>query len=68
MGLFSRMETVFKSKINKVLNRMEDLREKLDYSYERQLELLQRGKSTLNQIPSVPTTNPCRQFLEILYH
>ena len=39
MGLFARMETVFKSKMNKVLNRMEDPRETLDYSYEKQLEL-----------------------------
>jgi phage shock protein A len=37
MGLFKRMETVFKSKMNTVLNRMEDPRETLDYSYERQL-------------------------------
>ncbi len=44
MGLFNRMETVFKSKMNKVLNRMEDPRETLDYSYERQLELLQNVK------------------------
>lgn len=44
MGLISRMETVFKSKMNKVLNRMEDPRETLDYSYEKQLELLQNVK------------------------
>jgi phage shock protein A len=35
MGLFKRMETVIESKINKVLNRMEDPRETLDYSYEK---------------------------------
>lgn len=44
MGLFARMETVIKSKMNKVLNRMEDPRETLDYSYEKQLELLQNVK------------------------
>ena len=44
MGLLARMETVLKSKMNKLLNRMEDPRETLDYSYERQLELLQNVK------------------------
>jgi phage shock protein A len=44
MGLFARMETVVKSKMNKILNRMEDPRETLDYSYEKQLELLQNVK------------------------
>lgn len=37
MGLFKRMEMVFKSKINKMITRMEDPRETLDYSYEKQL-------------------------------
>lgn len=50
MGLFSRMETVFKSKMNKILNRMEDPRETLDYSYERQLELLQNVKKGVAEV------------------
>jgi phage shock protein A len=50
MGLFSRMETVFNSKINKILNRMEDPRETLDYSYERQLELLQNVKRGVAEV------------------
>lgn len=33
MGLFARME-VFKSKMNKILSRVEDPGETLDYSYE----------------------------------
>jgi phage shock protein A len=33
MGLFKRMENVIESKINKVLNRIEDPHEMLDYSY-----------------------------------
>jgi phage shock protein A len=52
MGLFNRMETVFKSKMNKVLNRMEDPRETLDYSYERQLELLQNVKRGVAEVTS----------------
>lgn len=52
MGLFKRMETVFKSKMNKVLNRMEDPRETLDYSYERQLELLQNVKRGVAEVAS----------------
>ncbi|HWQ49367.1 MAG TPA: PspA/IM30 family protein [Methanosarcina sp.] len=52
MGLISRIETVFKSKMNKVLNRMEDPRETLDYSYERQLELLQNVKRGVAEVAS----------------
>lgn len=50
MGLLSRMETVFKSKMSKVLNRMEDPRETLDYSYEKQLELLQNVKRGVAEV------------------
>ncbi|MDY9927999.1 PspA/IM30 family protein [Methanosarcina sp.] len=50
MGLFARMETVFKSKMNKLLNRMEDPRETLDYSYEKQLELLQNVKRGVAEV------------------
>ncbi len=46
------METVFKSKMNKVLNRMEDPRETLDYSYEKQLELLQNVKRGVAEVAS----------------
>ncbi|MDI3539736.1 MAG: phage shock protein, partial [Methanolobus sp.] len=44
MGLFNRMEVVIKSKMNKLVNKMEDPRETLDYSYEKQLEMLQNVK------------------------
>lgn len=37
-----RMGMVFRSKANKALDRMEDPRETLDYSYQKQLELLQK--------------------------
>ena len=50
MGLFTRMETVIKSKMNKVLNKMEDPRETLDYSYEKQLELLQNVKRGVAEV------------------
>jgi phage shock protein A len=42
MGLWERFKLVFKSKANKALDRAEDPRETLDYSYEKQLELLQK--------------------------
>ena len=47
-----RMETVIESKINKVFNRMEDPRETLDYSYEKQLELLQNVKRGVAEVTS----------------
>jgi len=38
------MSTVIKSKVNKLLNRFEDPRETLDYSYEMQVESLHKVK------------------------
>jgi phage shock protein A len=42
MGLWQRFKMIFKAKANKALDRAEDPRETLDYSYEKQLELLQK--------------------------
>jgi phage shock protein A len=42
MGVMKRVSLIFKSKANKALDRMEDPRETLDYSYQQQLELLQK--------------------------
>jgi phage shock protein A len=42
MSVMKRMSMIFKSKANKTLDRMEDPRETLDYSYQRQLEMLQK--------------------------
>ncbi|QGF24197.1 PspA/IM30 family protein [Raineyella fluvialis] len=41
-GIFQRISTIFNTKANRALDRMEDPRETLDYSYERQLELLRK--------------------------
>lgn len=40
-SIFERIALVFKSKANKALDKVEDPRETLDYSYQKQLELLQ---------------------------
>lgn len=50
MGLFNRMGTVVKSKMNKLMDRMEDPRETLDYSYEKQLEMLQGVKRGVAEV------------------
>ncbi len=42
MGVMKRVSTLFRAKANKALDRMEDPRETLDYSYQTQLELLQK--------------------------
>ncbi len=42
MGVMKRMSLIFKAKANKALDRAEDPRETLDYSYTKQLELLQK--------------------------
>lgn len=50
MGLGRRLSLIFKSKASKVLDRAEDPRETLDYSYERQLELLQQTRRGLADV------------------
>src|SRR5437763_8164542 len=47
MSMFGRMNTIFQAKMNKVLDKAEDPNETLDYSYERQLQLLQNVKRGL---------------------
>jgi phage shock protein A len=47
MSMFGRMNTIFQSKMNKVLDKAEDPNETLDYSYEKQLQLLQNVKRGL---------------------
>jgi phage shock protein A len=42
VSVFKRMSLIFKSKTNKALDKMEDPRQTLDYSYQQQLELLQK--------------------------
>lgn len=44
MGLAKRMSLLFKTKASKVMDKAEDPRETLDYSYQRQLEMLQQVK------------------------
>lgn len=41
-GFFKRLTLIFKSKANSALDKAEDPRQTLDYSYEKQLELLQK--------------------------
>jgi phage shock protein A len=42
MGIMQRLKLIFRAKANKALDRAEDPRETLDYSYQKQLELLQK--------------------------
>ncbi|HOT06239.1 MAG: phage shock protein PspA [Methanosaeta sp. PtaB.Bin039] len=50
MGLLERMSTVVRSKMNRIMDKVEDPRETLDYSYEKQLELLQNVKRGLAEV------------------
>ncbi|MCD4816818.1 MAG: PspA/IM30 family protein [Methanosarcinales archaeon] len=50
MGLLNRMGTVVKAKMNKLVDKMEDPRETLDYSYQKQLELLQNVKRGVAEV------------------
>ena len=46
-GIFERLSTVFRSKANKALDKIEDPRETLDYSYQRQLDMLREVADVL---------------------
>jgi phage shock protein A len=49
-GLTGRFSTLVKSKVSSALDRAEDPGETLDYSYEKQLELLQNVKSGIAEV------------------
>jgi phage shock protein A len=49
-GLSGRFNTLVKAKVSSVLDRAEDPGETLDYSYEKQLELLQQAKSGIVEV------------------
>src|SRR3978361_1231743 len=49
-GLSGRISTVFKAKVSKLLDRAEDPAETLEYSYQKQIELLQNVKKGLADV------------------
>jgi phage shock protein A len=50
MGMMKRMGTIFGAKMTKVLDRAENPNETLDYSYQKQLQMLQDVKRSLAEI------------------
>lgn len=50
MGLLSRMATLIKAKISELLGAAEDPRQMMDYSYEKQLEMLQQVKRGIVEV------------------
>lgn len=50
MGLMSRMSTIFKAKMSNLLDKAENPHETLEYSYNRQLEMLQKVKRNLADV------------------
>ena len=59
-GIFQRISMIFRAKANKALDRMEDPRETLDYSYQRQLELLQKVRRGVADVATVASGSSCR--------
>ena len=49
-GIFDRLKTIFGAKADAALDRLEDPRETLDYSYQRQLELLQQVRRGVAEV------------------
>ena len=50
MGFLDRMSAVVQAKMNKIMNRIEDPREVLEVSYEKQLQLLQNVKRGVAEV------------------
>ncbi|PSR22605.1 MAG: phage shock protein A [Sulfobacillus acidophilus] len=50
MGLMARVSTIFKSKVNTVLDKAEDPRETLEYSYQKQVEQLQNIRRGIAEV------------------
>src|ERR687891_149200 len=50
MGLMRRFSSIFKAKASKTLDKYEDPRETLDYSYERTLEMLQKMRRAVADV------------------
>ncbi len=49
-GMWERVKTIFGAKADKALDKLEDPRETLDYSYQRQLELLQQVRRGVAEV------------------
>ena len=50
MGFFQRLANIFRAKANKVLDRVEDPRDTLDLSYEKQVENLQKVRRSVAEV------------------
>ncbi len=50
MGLIARVSTLFKSKVNNLLDKAEDPRETLEYSYQKQVEQLQQVRRGVAEV------------------
>ena len=50
MGAFSRIRTILRAKLSRLLGRAEDPRELLDYSYEKQLDMLQQVRKGIADV------------------
>ena len=60
MSVMKRVSMIFRAKANKALDRMEDPRETLDYSYQRQLEMLSRSAAASPTWPPRASGSSCR--------
>ena len=50
MGVVSRMSSLFKAKVNRLLDKAEDPRETLDYSYEKMMDQLRKVKQGVVEV------------------
>ena len=50
LGITNRFSTLFKQKVNTLLNKYEDPKEALDYSYTRQVETLNRLRKNIAEV------------------
>jgi hypothetical protein len=59
-GIFQRISMIFRAKTDKALDKLEDPRQTLDYSYQRQLELLQKVRRGWPMWPPAASALSCK--------
>ena len=60
MSIFQRIATIFGAKANKALDKAENPNETLDYSYQKQLELLQKVRRGVADVATSRSASSCR--------
>ena len=60
MSILKRISMIFRAKTDQVLDKVEDPRQTLDYSYQKQLELLTKVRRGVADVATAASASSCR--------